>query len=77
MLNQILNAQARGHGEISAPYSKIKWNIAEILKKEGFITEVEKKKKKIKNSEFSFIGLRLKYEDGASAIRGFKMISKP
>ena len=77
MLTQISNAQARGHADALVPFSKIKYGIAEILKKRGFVDEVAKKKKKIQKSELDFIEIRLKYTDGAGAISGFKMVSKP
>jgi len=77
MLTQIKNAQARGHQEVVLPFSKMLFAIAQILKKAGFVEEVNKIKKKKKGSEFEFISIRLKYENGIGAIRGVKLISKP
>ena len=77
MLTQIKNAQARGHQGVVLPFSKMLFAIAQILKKTGFVEEVNKIKKKKKGSEFEFISLRLKYENGIGAIRGVKLISKP
>jgi len=77
MLTQIKNAQARGHQEVVLPFSKMLFAIAQILKKTGFVEEVNKIKKKKKGSEFEFISIRLKYENGIGAIRGVKLISKP
>ena len=77
MLNQIKNAQARGYGEVVLPFSKMKFEIAGILKNKGFIAEVQKKKRKTKKSEFDTLDVELKYNNGAGAISGIKLISKP
>ncbi|MBI2063850.1 MAG: 30S ribosomal protein S8 [Candidatus Yanofskybacteria bacterium] len=77
MLTQIKNAQARGKSEIVLPFSIIKFEIAGILKNKGFITEVDKRKRKTKKSEFDMLAIELKYSDGAGAIEGIKLISKP
>lgn len=49
MLIQIKNAQSRNQDEIALPFSKMKFDIAVILKEKGFVSEVEKRKKKMKN----------------------------
>lgn len=77
MLTQIVNAQARNHEEVSVPFSKMKYDIGEILKRRGFVNEVSKKKEKSHKVELDFIEVQLKYENGVGTITGFKMISKP
>jgi small subunit ribosomal protein S8 len=77
MLIQIKNAQARGLEEVVLPFSKIKFDIARILKEKGFVEEVEKRKKKLKKAEVNFLAIRLKYSEGAGAIQDVKLISKP
>lgn len=77
MLIQLKNAQARGYTEIVLPFSKIKFEIAQILKNKNFISMVEKKKKKAKTSEQDIIEIGLKYDNGGGAINEIKMISKP
>lgn len=73
MLVIIRNAQAARHESIKAPYSKINFRIAEILKKEGWITDVEVKKR----GEKSWIIIKLAYgEDRMPAISGIKRMSK-
>lgn len=73
MLTRIRNAVAVNKSEIVLPYSKIKHEIAKILKKEGYILEVEKVE-----DRFNSLKLTLKYnEDGKSAITHIKRISKP
>ena len=41
MLTRIRNAIAVGKGEVSLPYSKIKFSVARILAKNGFIASVD------------------------------------
>jgi len=77
MLTQIRNAQARGYAETVLPYSKIKFEVAQILKNKGFIAEAEKKKRKTKKSEFNILAIGLKYNNGVSAVGGVKMVSRP
>lgn len=43
MIISLKNAGSAGRDSINVPYSKIKENIAEVLKKEGFIKGAEKK----------------------------------
>ncbi|MEK7664699.1 MAG: 30S ribosomal protein S8 [Patescibacteria group bacterium] len=73
MLNIIRNAKALLKEEILVPFSKIKYEIAGILSKEGFVGEIKKNIKE-KNKE---IKIFLKYENGVSAISGLKRVSKP
>ncbi|MEK7151289.1 MAG: 30S ribosomal protein S8 [Patescibacteria group bacterium] len=77
MLNQIKNAQLRGYPEVVLPFSNIKFEIANILKNNNFVSEVEKKKKKTKKSEFNVLAIGLKYNDGVGAISDIKLVSKP
>ena len=78
MLTMIKNAQAVGKEQVSVPHSNVKFKIAQILKDGGFIQDVEKKKKKSKNSEFDYLSITLKYdEDKKPVIGNFKLISKP
>lgn len=70
MFNRIRNAQAVSHPMVVFPFSKLKYEIAMILKKEGFIKEVEKKGRKEKR----VIEITLKYPP---VISGLKRISKP
>lgn len=73
MLITIKNAQAVGKLTVKIPFSKIKLEIAKILKKEGFINEVEEKGRRKKS-----LIIFLKYdEEKKPAISGVKRISKP
>ena len=81
MLTRIRNASAVKKHEIVLPMSKIKFEIAKILKSEGWIydTEVLKAKgSKNKAQVFDELKIVLKYKkSGKSAITTLKRISKP
>lgn len=72
MLTIIRNALAVKHSAVSFPFSKLKYEIGGILRKEGLVEKVEKKGRIKKIIEIS-----LKYEDGVPSISGLKKISKP
>lgn len=73
MLTRIRNASTVKKAEVVLPFSKIKYQIAEILKESGWLKDVEKIKGK-----FAQIRVELKYDkDGQSTILSIKRISKP
>jgi len=72
MLTSIRNALAVGHLKVCFPFSKLKYELGEILKRNGFVEEV-KKKGRLKK----FIEITLKYENKIPAISELKRISKP
>jgi small subunit ribosomal protein S8 len=74
MLTRIRNANQMRYKEVEVPASKIKIEIARILKEEGFISDYKIKK----NDVQSIIVLYLKYGDKKErVITGLKRISKP
>lgn len=73
LLVRIKNAQASGHENVEAPFSKVKFEVAKILEKEGFVSLVEKKGVKGKEK----VEISLKYDQGVPAISGIKRVSKP
>lgn len=73
MLNRIRNAGARLHPQVEVPFSLLKYEIAKILERKGFIEKVAKPGKKEKKT----IEIVLKYQDKMPAISGMKRISKP
>ena len=74
MLTRIRNANQMRYEEVSVPASKIKVEIAKILKDEGFI----KNYKVVKEGAQGTILLTLKYTDKKErVITGLKRISKP
>lgn len=72
MLNRIRNAQAVSHPTVDVPFSNLKYEIAKILEKQGFIQKVERRGRKAKK----YIEITLKYNNGMPAISGLKRISK-
>ena len=74
MLTRIRNANAMRYKEVEVPASRIKLEIARILKEEGYISDVKIKKDKVQD----VMVLNLKYgEKKESVITGLKRISKP
>lgn len=74
MLTKIRNASSVGHEAVDIPSSKMKWEIINILKDEGYI----KNCKKITNGSFDNIRVFLKYDDAErSVIHGIEKISTP
>lgn len=66
------NAQKARHNEVVFLYTNMKLAVLEVLKKEGFIANVEKSGKELAKK----LIVTLKYEDGAPAITDVKRISK-
>ena len=73
-LTRIRNANLAQHESVEAPASKMKKDIAEILKNEGFVRDVEY----VDDNKQGIIRVFLKYgNDGQRVISGLKRISKP
>ena len=73
-LTRIRNANMVRHESVEVPASKIKRNIAEILKREGFVRDVEY----IDDDKQGVIRVFLKYgKNNEQVISGLKRISKP
>ena len=73
MLTRIRNANQMRYKEVEVPTSKMKNEIARILKSEGFIVDYKIKKNNIQD----ILVLSLKYVDKERVITGLKRISKP
>ncbi|WP_338972823.1 30S ribosomal protein S8 [Spiroplasma endosymbiont of Panorpa germanica] len=72
MLTRIRNANQRYHKDVIIPGSKMKLEIADILKREGFIDGFTVEEDFKKN-----ITINLKYKGKSRVIQGLKRISKP
>ncbi|AHI54145.1 30S ribosomal protein S8 [Spiroplasma sabaudiense Ar-1343] len=72
MLTRIRNANQRYHKDVLIPGSKMKLQIADILKREGFIEGFTIEEDFKKN-----ITINLKYKGKSRVIQGLKRISKP
>jgi small subunit ribosomal protein S8 len=74
MLTRIRNANTVRHETVEIPASKIKREIAEILKREGFVRDAEY----VEDNKQGIIRLFLKYgANNERVITGLKRISKP
>ena len=74
MLTRIRNANAMRYTEVSVPASKLKEELARILKEEGFIVDYKIVDKDVQGN----IVLTLKYgKNKERVITGLKRISKP
>ncbi|ARD48139.1 30S ribosomal protein S8 [Sporosarcina sp. P26b] len=74
MLTRIRNANMVRHEKLEVPASNVKKEIAEILKREGFVRDVEY----VEDNKQGIIRIFLKYgQDNERVINGLKRISKP
>jgi small subunit ribosomal protein S8 len=74
MLTRIRNANTARHESVEMPFSKIKYSIAEILEREGYIGGYEV----VKGESYDNLKLTLKYgPNREQLINGIKRISKP
>ena len=74
MLSRIRNASAVSKPEVMLPMSKLKYEIAKILKQEGFINNYEV----LQGKSHRVIKIHLKYSDkNQPIISGLERISKP
>lgn len=74
LLTRIRNANVVRHEQLEVPASKLKRDIVDILKREGFIRDYEF----IEDNKQGVLRLFLKYgEDNQRVITGIKRISKP
>ena len=74
LLTRIRNANMVRHEKLEVPASNIKKEIAEILKREGFVRDVEY----IEDNKQGIIRIFLKYgSSNERVITGLKRISKP
>ncbi|HZQ98494.1 MAG TPA: 30S ribosomal protein S8 [Chloroflexota bacterium] len=73
MLTRIRNAQAARHDSVAVPASRIKGEIARILKSEGFIRDYE-----LPTDQERDIKIQLRYSGKKEpVVTGIKRVSKP
>jgi len=77
MLTRIRNASKVKKEKVFVPFSKLKLEIAKILKKEGFISDLEEIKPGTEGYKFGGLEITLKYDNGQPAISVIKRVSKP
>jgi small subunit ribosomal protein S8 len=73
MLTRIRNAQKAGMSSCTTPASKLRANVLEVLKREGYIRHYTVDQSQTGGS----ITIELKYHEGAPVIREIQRISKP
>ena len=74
LITRIRNAQMRSKSKVSTPGSKMRANVLEVLKSEGYIRGYASVEHASGRSELE---IELKYFDGAPVIREFARVSKP
>lgn len=74
MLTRVRNALKASHERADIPSSRMKINIAKVLKAEGYI----KNFKIVSDGRHRYVRVFLKYDDdGTPAIEGLKRVSRP
>jgi len=74
MLTRVRNANNMEEDTVDIPISNLKYDMAQVLKEEGFINDC----KKVESSPRNKIRIYLKYgNNGQKVISGLKRISKP
>jgi small subunit ribosomal protein S8 len=74
MLTRIRNGQSRGMNAVSSPASKLRANVLEVLRREGYIRGYTRQEAAPGKSELS---IELKYHNGEPVIRELRRVSKP
>ncbi|AFE12032.1 30S ribosomal protein S8 [Mycobacterium tuberculosis RGTB423] len=73
-LTRLRNANSAYHDEVSLPHSKLKANIAQILKNEGYISDFRTEDARVGKS----LVIQLKYGPSRErSIAGLRRVSKP
>src|SRR3546814_8817103 len=73
MLTRIRNGQQANKSSINCPASKLRMNVLEVLKKEGYIRGYELQEEANKRN----IRIELKYYEGEPVIRALDRVSTP
>ncbi len=74
MLTRIRNGQRVGKSKINAPASKLRSNVLEVLKREGYIRGYRRHEQRPGIAELE---IELKYHDGNPVIQEISRISRP
>lgn len=72
LLTRLRNASRARKTELLVPYSRLKADLASILKKEGYITDFE-----VKSEGRPQLRIVNKFSDKTPAITGLKRVSRP
>jgi len=74
MLTRIRNAQQAGHGSVEAPLSRLRTNVLDVLKREGYIRDFSVTERE---GGHSTVAIELKYHEGRPVIQQIARISRP
>ncbi|MDT3687028.1 MAG: 30S ribosomal protein S8 [Pseudorhodoplanes sp.] len=74
LITRIRNASMRNKSKVSSPSSKLRVNLLDVLKSEGYIRGYSTVEHKDGRNE---VEIELKYFDGAPVIREIARVSKP
>lgn len=73
LLTRIRNGQRIGKSKITTPASKLRANVLEVLKREGYIRDY----RAAQDDGMPVLEIELKYHDGLPVIREIARVSKP
>jgi small subunit ribosomal protein S8 len=74
LITRIRNGQMARLSAVSSPASKMRANVLEVLKREGYIRDFSVQQKDNGSADIS---IELKYSEGQPVIREIKRVSKP
>ncbi len=74
MLTRIRNGQRAGKSAVMTPASKLRLNVLDVLKREGYIRGFERQEPEPGKAE---ITIELKYYEGEPVIKAISRVSKP
>jgi small subunit ribosomal protein S8 len=74
MLTRIRNGQRNGSGRVEAPASRLRANVLEVLKREGFIRDFSVSES---DKGLGVIEIQLKYHEGRPVIQEIARVSRP
>lgn len=74
MLTRIRNGQMAKKANVTAPASRLRANVLEVLKREGYIRGYSQAEQRAGVQELT---IELKYHEGAPVIREISRVSKP
>ncbi|WP_193368105.1 30S ribosomal protein S8 [Pelagibius marinus] len=74
MLTRIRNGQRTGKSKVRAPASKLRANVLEVLKREGYIRDY---RTEADDRGLSEVEIELKYNEGAPVIQEISRVSRP
>ncbi len=74
MLTRVRNGQQAGKEIVECPYSKLRENVCNVLKDEGFIRGYKVEER---DGNKKYLMIQLKYAEGRGVIRQIDRVSKP